>query len=144
MDRDCDGPLSLGENTMSLRNGLLGLAAALVAAGDATAAPNDPHVEGRVSDPVAQEFYQPEIILAGFRSVPMPPTRSIPATVGITAVGAATAVPTSPMGHAGGASLASGFTGSSSGISVGEMSGGVPHSILNSTTVPLGTVPIVD
>lgn len=128
---------------MSRRYGLLGLAGAFVAAGTAGAAPNDPAVAGRASDPAAQELYQPEIILAGYRSVPMPP-RSIPATVGRSAAGAAIAVPTSGMGHVVGASLATGIPSGTHSGAFGDVTGAVQKSITHDTIVPLGTVPIDD
>jgi hypothetical protein len=129
---------------MSMRNGLLGLAGVCAVAGAAAGAPSDPHVDGRVADPVAQDYYQPEVIVAGFRAVPVRPARSIPEAVGRTAAGAATAAPVGGMGHAVGASLSAGRPGSGRGSHVADVAGGVPGAILDSTTVPLGTVPIDD
>src|SRR5262249_59630164 len=100
MDRGRAGPAHWGD-IMPMRNGLLGLAGVLALAAAASAAPPgppvDPHVDGREPDPIVREFYQPEVIVAGFRSVPVPvvPSKSVPGLVEKLAADVAT--PTRPV-----------------------------------------------
>jgi hypothetical protein len=64
---------------MAPRRGLFGLAGVIAAAGLAAGEPPvNPLVEGRESDPVAREFYQPEKPPGGSVSAPMMPEQTNP------------------------------------------------------------------
>jgi hypothetical protein len=131
---------------MSMRNGLLGLAAMLAVTTAAAAAPPgppvDPLVDGREPDPVAREFYQPEVVVAGFRGVPVFPSRSVPELVEKLAADVAT--PTRGVGHAIGTSLPMAPVASEITTPLADFATGFRDAVLNGMTVPLGTVRIED